>query len=136
MSRVHVLEEPFEVCLDSARAQSVIPSRQVKLPIMNEHLSAVHDATHPQVYAPLRPKGNRTSAELPKKGAADEPRADHSDGEGLARKIKGGMHRPEGLRCFVLFDDGRDVTFRRPLRDGPYVDACLAESGEKFPGHA
>src|SRR6266508_963386 len=130
VSGVHVFDEPFDIRLGGARAQLVVPPLQVKLPVVQEHLATVHDATHPQVYAPPRSERHHTSAELTKKGTADQPRADHSDGEGLARKVKGGMHRPQGLRRFVLFDDGRDITFGRPLRDGTYVDACFAERGE------
>src|SRR5437879_13877612 len=72
--------------------------------------------------------------ELVQKGAADQTRADDTDGNRLWRKIDGRMHRAQRFRRIVLLNDCRDVSLRRPLRDRAHVDAGFAERVEKFAG--
>ena len=74
-------------------------------------------------------------AKLAQKCATNQSSADHSDGKGLAGKIKGGMQPSQCLCCFVLLDDSRNITFGRTLRDRSYVDARFAERAEKLPSH-
>src|SRR6185369_75327 len=51
-------------------------------------------------------------------------------------EIEGGMYGSQCSRCFSLFDDGGDVSFRRSLRDCPDVNAGLSERTKKLSGHA
>src|ERR1044071_167948 len=103
---------------------------------MKNHLPAVHDAAHSQIDTAFSAQLLNTRSELVQKCSADESCADHTNRKSLTRKIKGRVQCSQCLGCFVLFNDGGDVSFGRALRDCSNVDTCFAECAEKLSGHA
>ena len=132
----YVLDEPREVCPLFARRERLAPAVEVYAAVVQEHAAAVHYGAHAQVYAALRAKLFEAARELVEERAADEPRADDADRDGLPRKVEGRMHRAQRLRRLALLYDHRDVPLRRALRDGAHVDARLAERAEKLTADA
>ena len=49
------------------------------MPVVKDHLPAVHDAAHSQIDAAFRCAAPEYESELVQKRAADQPGADHAD---------------------------------------------------------
>jgi hypothetical protein len=133
---LYVIDEFFEIGIRSTFIQLTAPTVEKKLSVMKYHLPAVHDAAHSQVDTAFGAQFLNPSGELVQKRSTNQSCADHTDRKSLTRKIKGGVQRSQCLGRFVLFDDGRDVSFRRPLCDCSDVDPGFAKRAEKLPGHS
>src|ERR1043165_2049964 len=80
---VYVIEELFDVCVKRAFVQRVAPTVEKNLPVVKNHLPAVHDAAHSQIDTTFWAQLLKARGELVQKRSADQSGADHADRKSL-----------------------------------------------------